>query len=696
MKNFTPVKSIALKVLLLVFISFPTYAQVGIGNTAPNADALLDVGTDTSTAGLRLPRVALTGTANVAPLSAHVQGMMVYNTATTGDVLPGQYYNDGAKWILLASNDWKLTGNSGTTAGTNFIGTIDTQDVVIKANNIERARIGITETVINEDSNDYDFRIESNNLSNAFFVDGLNDNIGFGTNAPNTSSQLEMAAINKGLLINKVILSATNVAAPITTPATGLLIYNTATASTGSTAVTPGFYYWNGSKWIAMDGSNGRDWSLTGNAGTNPSTNFLGTTDDTDFVLRTNSTERMRFANTGVAGIGAAPYTNVALRVSNSAQPFGVIGETNSGGSSIYGIQNGSGQAIRGNNSSSGLAVLGENTGTGIGVFGVANNAHGVYGTTSYTGGTTLTAGTVGWGAGNNNANGVLAVADKNSSTASNTGIRAVSGSTTSISSSQVMNVAVNANATDLGLYVMTEKTAGIREAARFQTNYTGSAVDADARDMRARLAGYTNASEQGGSDMYYGGYFYSGGDNNGSWAYAGSRYGSTNYKIIGNGTVTTIVSGANQGDSKKIMFAPEAPEVLFEDYGSGQLSNGTTTINIDPIFSKNITVNNEHPLRVFIQLEGDCNGVYVTNKSANGFTVKELQNGNSNTSFSWHIVANRANEASLNGGEETIYADLRFPDAPAALAPQTMKSIKVAPKNIKEEIKLEKKSSKK
>jgi hypothetical protein len=63
-------------------------------------------------------------------------------------------------------------------------------------------------------------------------------------------------------------------------------------------------------------------------------------------------------------------------------------------------------------------------------------------------------------------------------------------------------------------------------------------------------------------------------------------------------------------------MFAPEAPEVLFEDYGVGQLINGEAITSIDPIFSNNSHVDSNHPLKVFIQLEGDCNGVYVTNKS--------------------------------------------------------------------------------
>ena len=77
------------------------YAQVGIGTTTPNTDAELDI---TSTnRGVLLPRVLLTNTTSPLPLSTDVAGMLVYNTATAGDVTPGFYYNDGAIWIRLGA-----------------------------------------------------------------------------------------------------------------------------------------------------------------------------------------------------------------------------------------------------------------------------------------------------------------------------------------------------------------------------------------------------------------------------------------------------------------------------------------------------------------------------------------------------------------------------------------------------------------
>jgi hypothetical protein len=44
-------------------------------------------------------------------------------------------------------------------------------------------------------------------------------------------------------------------------------------------------------------------WSLTGNSGTNPATNFIGTTDAQDWVIKSNNTERMRVLSNGNVGI---------------------------------------------------------------------------------------------------------------------------------------------------------------------------------------------------------------------------------------------------------------------------------------------------------------------------------------------------------------------------------------------------------
>jgi hypothetical protein len=80
---------------------------------------------------------------------------------------------------------------------------------------------------------------------------------GIGTTTPNASAKLEVAATDKGFLPPRVALTASNVFSPIigtAANATGLLVYNTATAGATPNNVVPGYYYWNGTAWIQISG----------------------------------------------------------------------------------------------------------------------------------------------------------------------------------------------------------------------------------------------------------------------------------------------------------------------------------------------------------------------------------------------------------------------------------------------------------
>ncbi|WP_346985865.1 phage tail protein [Chryseobacterium sp. POE27] len=91
--------------------------RVGIGTSSPNTNAALDI--SSTTRGVKLPSLALIATNSASPLSAHVAGMLVYNTATAGtapnNVVPGLYTNDGTQWILLQTPQ---TVNVSAPAGT--------------------------------------------------------------------------------------------------------------------------------------------------------------------------------------------------------------------------------------------------------------------------------------------------------------------------------------------------------------------------------------------------------------------------------------------------------------------------------------------------------------------------------------------------------------------------------------------------
>ena len=153
--------------------------------------------------------------------------------------------------------------------------------------------------------------------------------------------------------------------------------------------------------------------------------------------------------------------------------------------------------------------------------------------------------------------------------------------------------------------------------------------------------------------------------------AAVGSIVDNTTYKILGFGIVSTLIRDSE--NIERVMVAPEAPEALFQDYGIGTLVNGYAKIELDPLLSNNIAVDVRHPMKVFIQLEGDCNGVYVTNKSAKSFEVQELGNGRSNVSFSYQIIANRADEE--RGGHISEYADMRFKPLTKRFVVDTKKS---------------------
>ncbi len=160
--------------------------------------------------------------------------------------------------------------------------------------------------------------------------------------------------------------------------------------------------------------------------------------------------------------------------------------------------------------------------------------------------------------------------------------------------------------------------------------------------------------------------------DNFGSIVRVNYWSGTTQYKIQGAGTVSTVVKDLN--NKNVVMHATETPEIYLQDYGFGSLVNGRAHINLDPIFAKNVTINAAHPLRVFVQLEGDCNGVYVSAKSSTGFDVVELANGFSNTSFQYTVVCNRADET-LDNGLVSKNADVRFEAAGAVEKTSAAKS---------------------
>lgn len=99
------------------------------------------------------------------------------------------------------------------------------------------------------------------------------------------TSALE-AQIDGGLLLGLINATTTEMNA-VSNPITGSLLYNT---------TENGVYKYNGSVWEKV-GSSSINWGTSGNSGLSGSTNFLGTTDAQDMVLKANNQERLLLSN---------------------------------------------------------------------------------------------------------------------------------------------------------------------------------------------------------------------------------------------------------------------------------------------------------------------------------------------------------------------------------------------------------------
>jgi hypothetical protein len=103
-------------------------------------------------------------------------------------------------------------------------------------------------------------------------------------------------------------------------------------------------------------------------------------------------------------------------------------------------------------------------------------------------------------------------------------------------------------------------------------------------------------------------------------------------------------------------LYAMESPEVWFEDFGTARLDSGTAEVTIDPTFA--LTVNTQFDYHVFLTPNGDCEGLFVAEKTPGGFRVRELRSGKSNISFDYRVVAKRRGYESVRLQEVDADAD--------------------------------------
>jgi hypothetical protein len=266
--------------------SLTVLAQVGINNDSPKAT--LDITAKTTDGskpeGLLAPR--LTGDqiqTGDAMYTAAQKGMIVYATAaatapsgkTANITAEGYYFFDGSAWqkitggaavsdattttkgILQLAGDLAGTAASPTIASNAVTsakildGTIANADLAAETGGIYKGSGSLSgNTTVTQSANRLAF---TSTATNGFSVDGTtlsvdaaNNSVGIGTSTPDTSAALDITSTNKGLLVPRVALTSSTDATTISSPATGLIIYNTASAGSAPFNVSPGLYINNG------------------------------------------------------------------------------------------------------------------------------------------------------------------------------------------------------------------------------------------------------------------------------------------------------------------------------------------------------------------------------------------------------------------------------------------------------------------
>lgn len=297
--------------------------NVGIGTATP-LDKLHVIGN---------VRVSALAGASTRVVGADVNGtLQIVSAGANGQVLTQTA--GGPAWQSLT--DWSLLGNGGTNPASNFAGTTDAVDYVIRTNNVEKLRVQSGGNVgIGTASPGYRLDLASGTFAfgNSNTRTETRDNAGLQGNAGAQSGFFETSTPTNypagasswwHLIDTRHSNNGNNYALQIAGSFFDQDLYY---RKTNSLANTP----W--SRFLTT--SNNLGWMTTGNAGTNAASNFVGTTDGVDFVTRTNNTERMRVMTGGAVGINtSAPVSR--LHVAGDVR-VGGISPINSGTYPGYG-----------------------------------------------------------------------------------------------------------------------------------------------------------------------------------------------------------------------------------------------------------------------------------------------------------------------------------------------------------------------
>ncbi|AWG24481.1 beta strand repeat-containing protein [Flavobacterium kingsejongi] len=247
--------------VLIATSTLKSHAQISNSNN-PHPSAAVDI--TATNKGLLLPRVALTGTADVTTIPAPATSLVVYHTTTVAGMPEGFYYWNGTRWESLSNEAVTHAFASAVNTLTSTVNGVQKTAPIINTNALNLTGTNLTSTVNGKASAALNLASIVPATTNLLTSTGnvLTSNV---NNVPKTAP-----IINS----NALTLSGTNL------------------TSTVNGVTSPA---------LSLAGLAG--WSLAGNAGT-AAANFLGTTDNQPLRFRTNNTEKMTITAAGNVGIG--------------------------------------------------------------------------------------------------------------------------------------------------------------------------------------------------------------------------------------------------------------------------------------------------------------------------------------------------------------------------------------------------------
>jgi hypothetical protein len=204
-------------------------------------------------------------------------------------------------------------------------------------------------------------------------LDQVNARVGVGTAIP--ASSLDITAKNPtgtattvdGLLVPRIDRQRAQSMAGV--PGSTLVYINdisTGTAAGTTIDVTAvGYYYFDGTKWTAiLSSANNNNWQLTGNAGTDPAINFIGTSDNQNVIFKRNNIQA-GFLSPGNTAFGLASLSPTSTALFSTAFGVNALGNSTGNLGSAFGYQALAANTTGSNNSAFGTQALGVNT-TGV------------------------------------------------------------------------------------------------------------------------------------------------------------------------------------------------------------------------------------------------------------------------------------------------------------------------------------------